>query len=95
MKNPTSAQLTSEEQEILAAYQAGTLVSVGDGSIIRAKYKKIAQAHQAKTQQINLRLATEDLVGLKQRALSAGLPYQTLLTLLIRQFNQGKIEVRV
>jgi len=95
MKNPTSSQLTGEEQEILTAYQAGTLVSAGDGADIRAKYKKIAQEYQAKTQQINLRLATEDLVGLKQRALTAGLPYQTLLTLLIRQFNQGKIEVRV
>ncbi len=95
MKNPPSAQLTTEEQEILTAYQAGTLVSVGDGAVIRAKYKKIAQAHQAKTQQINLRLATGDLAELKQRALTAGLPYQTLLTLLIRQFNQGKIEVQV
>lgn len=95
MKKPSSSQLTKEEQEILAAYQAGKLVPVKNTTAMRMKYTKIAQEYQAKTKQLNVRLAPEDLASLKQRAQTAGLPYQTLLTLLIRQFNQGKIELKV
>jgi predicted DNA binding CopG/RHH family protein len=88
-------QLSSEEKSILEAFEKNALESVDSVAEDLARYQEYAKAHQAKTKQINLRLAEDDVALLKVRAARAGMPYQTLLTLLIRQFNQGKIQLQV
>lgn len=48
-----------------------------------------------KEAQINMRVNKGDLEKVKQRAQVAGIPYQTYISLLIRNAAQGKFEIRI
>jgi predicted DNA binding CopG/RHH family protein len=48
-----------------------------------------------KEAQINMRVNKGDLEKVKQRAQIAGIPYQTYISLLIRNAAQGKFEIRI
>jgi predicted DNA binding CopG/RHH family protein len=56
-----------------------------------------AQAHLkrklAKEERINLRLSSETLTGLKQRAQEAGMPYQTLAASALHMLATGKLRL--
>lgn len=46
-----------------------------------------------KTKNINLRIKEIELKEIKSKANEVGLPYQTLISTLIRQYIQGKIHI--
>jgi len=73
--------LTPEEQEI--EKNAHQLRSVSEEK--RARVKGIIERAR-KNQAISLRLSEIDLEMLKKRAAQEGLPYQTLITMIIHKF---------
>ena len=82
--------LDQEEQEILAAYEAGTLRSVATAAE-RSRLESSARATQTKDQRINIRLTSEDLDALRTRALQEGIPYQTLITSVLHKYVTGRL----
>ncbi len=54
-------------------------------------YSKIFKNARRKSEQINIRLTTQDLFSFKSKAVAAGIPYQTLLTSLIHKYNMGRL----
>lgn len=46
-----------------------------------------------KNRQVNIRLPEEDLAAIRDRAEKAGLPYQTLIGVVLHQYAKGDIEV--
>ena len=82
--------LDQEEQEILAAYKAGTLRSVATAAE-RSRLESSARATQTKDQRINIRLTSEDLDALRTRALQEGIPYQTLITSVLHKYVTGRL----
>jgi len=86
-------KLDKKEQEILDAFENGEMVSVNDIEKEKLKAKKMAENTIGRTKPVNIRLSINDLDIIQKKAKEIGLPYQTLINLLIRQYNQGKIQL--
>ena len=56
--------------------------------------KKGAESFEKK-KLISLRISQRDLKLLKRKSLETGVPYQTLISLLIRQYVDGKIKINL
>ena len=85
-------KLDPDEREVVRAFEAGEFETITDPKEL-SLYKKYAQNTLNKTKNINIRLSLRDVRLLKRRASQTGLPYQTLASSLIRQFNTHKISL--
>lgn len=87
--------LDQEEAASMAAFEealeAGTLVSTLTPER-RAELEAAARATMSPPKtQITTRLAKQDLVKLKARALELGMPYQTLLASIVHRYVEGRL----
>jgi predicted DNA binding CopG/RHH family protein len=82
--------LDQEEQEILDAFEAGTLRSVASAAE-RSRLEASARSTATKDQRINIRLTSEDLGALRARALQEGIPYQTLISSVLHRYVSGRL----
>jgi predicted DNA binding CopG/RHH family protein len=82
--------LDHEEQEILEAFEAGTLLSVATAAE-RSRLEASARSTATKDQRINIRLTSEDLGALRARALQEGIPYQTLISSVLHKYVCGRL----
>ena len=82
--------LDQEEQEILDAFEAGTLRSVATAAE-RSRLEASARSTPTKDQRINIRLTSEDLGALRARALQEGIPSQTLISSVLHQYVCGRL----
>ena len=79
-------ELTKEEQELLASFEAGEWKSVPDFEKKKKLFKKYAKNTLAKTRNINLRLSERVVWKLKAKAVSEGIPYQTLASSVLHKY---------
>ncbi len=79
-------ELTSEEQELLKAFETGKLKSIENLSDQKKLYQKYAENTLEKTKNINLRLSQKTVLKLKARAVSEGIPYQTLASSILHKY---------
>ncbi len=79
-------QLTTEEEEILKAVEAGEFKRIKNFE--KAKQEAIAAARNTinKNKNINLRISEKDLSKLKAKALEEGMPYQTLAASILHKY---------
>lgn len=59
----------------------------------KRQYEEYAQSSLNKKRRINIRMTERDLKKVRARAIEEGLPYQSLITMLIHQYNEGKISI--
>lgn len=90
MKTKKIDYLDSDEQEILDSYENDEWVSVLTPEKKR-HYEEVAKYSTGKNKRINIRLTEKDYHDIQVNALKAGLPYQTLISMLIHKYNQGKV----
>ena len=88
-KTPMS-RLDIEEQQLLAAYEAGQFRSVASESEL-ARIQAAARATGTKDKRVNIRLSSSDLYGLQARALEQGIPYQTLIASILHKYVSGRL----
>ncbi len=85
--------LSNEEQEILDAFNNGTLVNRNTF----AEDKRIAEIAAAnfskKTERINIRLKYQDLNHIKRIAAQEGMPYQTLIASVLHKYAAGYLKL--
>ena len=84
-------KLDPEEQALLDAFEAGTLTSTADMKAQVKQHQAYAAATFQKDSRINIRISSKDLRSLQKRALSEGLPYQTLIASLLHKFVEGRL----
>jgi len=88
-KSRQKIKLDAEEKKLLASFEKGEWKSVKDIK----KHKKIAKAAAKNTLQkdarINIRLSSNDLLRIKQKAAFEGIPYQTLIASILHKFAAG------
>lgn len=84
-------KLDSEERELLEAFENGSMKSVGNVKTELKKHKAYAVATFQKDSRINIRMSSKDLRALQKRALSEGLPYQTLISSLLHKYVEGRL----
>jgi predicted DNA binding CopG/RHH family protein len=95
MKNkvdPYKSQLTSEEQEWLASFEAGEWKTIDDIGNAKALARQAATHYLQKDARINIRISSSDLASLKQKAAYKGLPYQTLIASVLHEYAAGHFE---
>lgn len=78
--------LTKDEQDLLTSFENGEWSSVSDLDKAKKVYKKIAGSTLEKTKNINLRLTERTVLKLKAKAMSEGIPYQTLASSVLHKF---------
>ncbi|WP_029891678.1 antitoxin [Polycyclovorans algicola] len=84
-------ELDPEEQDVLAAFEAGQLKPVEQGAELRERHQAYADAMFRKDARINIRLPSKDLRGLQKRALAEGIPYQTLVASILHKYVEGRL----
>ena len=83
--------LSSEEREILDAFEKDKLEQSGNVVATQRRHQKYAAAMFKKDARINIRLSSKDLRGLQKRALAEGIPYQTLISSILHKYVEGRL----
>ena len=86
-----------QTRRFIRAAEKGELVSVPNLPLVKHKLTRAAKAtlKARKNKSVTIRISEEDLHKLKVKANHKGIPYQTLLTSLIHQYNDNKVKVSV
>lgn len=84
-------KLDTEEQEIVGAFEAGTLKRTANAKAQIKHHQQYAAATFQKDSRINIRISSKDLRSLQKRALQEGLPYQTLIASLLHKYVEGRL----
>jgi len=78
--------LTKDEQELLTSFENGEWRSISELNKAKKIYQKAAKSTLEKTKNINLRLTERTVVKLKAKAISEGIPYQTLASSVLHKY---------
>ena len=62
---------------------------------IKSELQKGAQSILSKKKTVSVRISERDLMLLKRKSVETGIPYQTIISSLIRQYVEGKIKLEV
>jgi predicted DNA binding CopG/RHH family protein len=84
-------KLDPEEQALLDDFDSGILTKISDVKSELKRHKEYAAATFQKDSRINIRISSKDLRLLQKRALSEGLPYQTLISSLLHKYVEGRL----
>jgi len=88
-------ELDDYEAEIEEAFDKGGFKSVPNVKQEIERYRGYAKAMLDKTKNINIRISQGDLFNLKSKAEQQGIPYQTLISSLLHQYSNNKIDYNV
>lgn len=83
--------LDKEEKDILESYDRNEWKSAKGAKSKFKFYSKYASETFRKDRRINIRISTKDLERLQTRALSEGLPYQTLISSILHKFVSARL----
>ncbi len=84
--------LDKEEEEIYKSLERDEWVS-DFNSEIKEKYEAYARSSLKKERRINIRMTERDFKKIQARAIQEGLPYQSLISMLIHKFNENKLTI--
>jgi predicted DNA binding CopG/RHH family protein len=57
----------------------------------KKQYEEYARYSLSKRKRINIRMTERDLKKIQAKAIEEGIPYQSLISMLIHKYNNGKI----
>ncbi|KFZ44330.1 hypothetical protein DS62_05295 [Smithella sp. SC_K08D17] len=60
----------------------------------KQKYEASARYRLNKQMRINIRMTERDLMKIRAKAIEEGIPYQSLISMLIHKYNEGKMSIR-
>ncbi len=84
-------KLDQEEKEILEAFESGKVKQAKNSTETQQRHQEYAKAMLQKDARINIRLPSKDLRGLQKRALSEGIPYQTLVASVLHKYVESRL----
>lgn len=59
----------------------------------KKRYEVYARTSLTKQRRINIRMTERDLKRIQAKAIEEGIPYQSLISLLIHKYNEGKVSI--
>jgi predicted DNA binding CopG/RHH family protein len=84
--------LDKEEMELAKSLEAEEWVS----DLTKKEKKQLeeyAQNSLMKQKRINIRMSERDLKKIQAKAIEEGIPYQSLISMLIHKYNEGKVSI--
>ena len=91
MKKKAFEPLDEYEQELIKSIEKGEWVSVKDRDQLIGEAEEFAKATIRKDKRMNIRMSERDLRHLKIAALEEGVPYQTLVSMILHKYLSGKL----
>lgn len=82
--------LEKYEEDIFQSYEDGEWTSAKEFDSQKKYYAKQAKNPLKKNKRINIRISDSDLIRLKAKSIESGIPYQTHIAMLIRQYVTGQ-----
>jgi predicted DNA binding CopG/RHH family protein len=82
-------KLDVEEQEILNDFESGKFVSSNKDN---KRFEEYAKNTLKKDERITIRLAGRDLTEIKKKAITEGIPYQTLISSILHKYITGNLK---
>ena len=59
----------------------------------KKQFEEYARNSLMKQKRINIRMSERDLKKIQAKAIEEGLPYQSLISMLIHKYNEGKVSI--
>jgi predicted DNA binding CopG/RHH family protein len=59
----------------------------------KKQYEEYALYSLNKQKRINIRMSERDLKKIRAKAIEEGIPYQSLISMLIHKYNEGKVSI--
>ncbi len=59
----------------------------------KQQYEEYARYSLNKQRRINIRMTERDLKKIRAKAIEEGIPYQSLISMLIHKYNEGKVSI--
>ncbi len=84
--------LDKEEEEIYNSMGKDEWIS-DFNTEIKEKYEAYAKSSLKKERRINIRMTERDYKKIQARAIQEGIPYQSLISMLIHKFNENKFTI--
>lgn len=83
-----------EERELMESVEKGEWQPVPekDKNKFIKEAKQYAEASMKKDKRMNIRISARDLRNLKVKALEEGIPYQTLVSMVLHKYLAGKLK---
>ena len=88
-------KLSNEEKEIIESVERDEWRRIPDFENEVTRYQDYARSTLRKDKRVNIRMTEKDLVHLKKRAISEGLPYQTLISSILHKYINGRFAEKV
>jgi len=85
-----SAYLKKDEMELAKSLEKEGWISDLTKKEKR-QYEEYARYSLNKRKRINIRMSERDLKKIQAKAIEEGIPYQSLVSMLIHKYNEGKI----
>jgi predicted DNA binding CopG/RHH family protein len=60
----------------------------------KKQYEEYARNSLTKQKRINIRMTERDLKKIQAKAIEEGVPYQSLISMLIHKYNEGKVSIQ-
>ena len=92
-RNPL--KLDEEELRILGDFERGEFLSIQNFREEKRRLEAAARKAFQKDKRINIRISSRDLEKLQKRAVTEGVPYQTLIASTLHKFVIGKLKEAV
>jgi predicted DNA binding CopG/RHH family protein len=84
-----NVKLDPEEKEMFRLVEAGEWKSVKNKKKVLKEFRDAWEYTKAIKQQVNMRLSTQTVKKLKQKAMIEGIPYQTLIDSVLHKYVTG------
>ena len=84
--------IDEEEKELIESIERDEWVRSKEEEKEKKYAKEAAEGTVRKNKRMNIRISERDLRSLKIRALEEGLPYQTLVSMIIHKYLSGKLK---
>ena len=91
-KKEETAFLDEEEKELIGSIERGEWVRVKDEEKEKRVAREAAEGTVKKNKRMNIRISERDLRNLRIRALEEGVPYQTLVSMVLHKYLSGKLK---
>ena len=85
------AELDREELEFLESFNRNEWQPVDGQEEEAARYGKYASATFKKDMRVNIRISKRDLESIQLSALEEGIPYQTLMGIILHKYVNGRL----
>jgi predicted DNA binding CopG/RHH family protein len=84
-------KLDKDEQEILDSFERGEWKSVRNVKSEILKHQGYARKTLKKDKRVNIRISSKDLEEIQALAAENGIPYQTLISSVLRRYVSGRL----